>query len=98
VTDGPGLSDDELADTERRVQAATAGPWQSFIAGRDHVAGDDFIRTGGMDDASPDMYVTLYLDAKPTPAPATDLDFIAAARQDIPRLIAEIRRLRTAER
>jgi hypothetical protein len=36
------------------------------------------------------MYVTR--DTKP--AAPDDLDFIAHARQDIPRLVAEIRRLR----
>jgi hypothetical protein len=36
------------------------------------------------------MYVSL--DGRP--AGANDLDFIASARQDVPRLIAEIRRLR----
>jgi hypothetical protein len=30
------------------------------------------------------------------PAGANDLDFIAAARQDVPRLVAEVRRLRAA--
>ena len=88
------ISDQELAMIEARRAAATNGPWESFIEGRDHLAGDDFIRTGGLDDASPDMHVTLYHGATPTPAPPEDLDFIASARQDIPRLIAEIRRLR----
>jgi hypothetical protein len=43
------------------------------------------------------MYVTLSYsnDAPPKPATAAVLDFIAAARHDVPRLIAEIRRLRS---
>lgn len=90
------ISDDELAAIEARAVAATAGPWESFVEGRDHMSGDDFIRTGGMSDEAPDMYVSLAFPARPglLPAAANDLDFIAAARQDIPRLVAEIRRLR----
>ncbi len=72
------------------------GPWECFVEGRDHWGGDNFIRTGGFDDASPDMYVTLTYWGRVTPQPAgaADLDFIASARQDVPRLVAEIRRLR----
>jgi hypothetical protein len=91
------LSDDELAEIAARAGAATKAPWECFVEGRDHSAGDNFIRTGGLDDGSPDMYVTHYYrveNPKPVPAPPADLDFIAHARQDIPRLIAEIERLR----
>jgi hypothetical protein len=42
------------------------------------------------DDSQPDMYVRH--DDKP--APAVDLEFIAAARNSLPRLIAEVRRHR----
>lgn len=84
------LSDADLEEIERRVAAASPAPWQSFIEGRDHVAGDDFIRIAGFDDSQPDMYIRHELE----PAPAADLDFIAHARQDIPRLIDEIRRLK----
>ncbi|MBA3844876.1 MAG: hypothetical protein H0X39_20060 [Actinobacteria bacterium] len=75
---------------ERRAEAASKAPWQSFIEGRDHWAGDDFIRIGGLDDDEKDMYVS----RERTPASDADLDFIAHARQDLPRLIAEVRRLR----
>jgi hypothetical protein len=89
------ISEEELRIIEDRAVSATAGPWRSFIEGRDHLGGDDFIRTGGPVGASPDMYVTLsdQNDGSPLPAKANDLDFIAAARQDIPALVAEIRRL-----
>ena len=81
----------ELAAMERRAAAATRGPWQSFVEGRNHESGDSMIRLGGLDDACPDMYVT----HEKRPAPAADLDFIAHARQDLPRLVAEVRRLRS---
>ncbi len=91
------INDDELAEIAARADAATKAPWESFVEGRDHFGGDNFIRTGGLDDGSPDMYVTHYFwveNPTPVPAPPADLDFIAHARQDIPRLIAEIERLR----
>ena len=36
----------------------------------------------------------MYVMRDETPAATTDLDFIAHARQDVPRLLAEVRRLR----
>ena len=91
------LSGEDLARIEALATSALTAPWEAFVDGRDHWGGDDFIRTGGLDDAAPDMYVTLsYWDnERPKPAPAEVLDFIAAARQDVPRLVSEIRRLRT---
>lgn len=93
----PDVSEEELELIEARLNAATDGPWEPFVEGRDHVAGDDFIRTGGgMNDEAPDMYVQLAFPDRPgvVPAPTADLDFIAHARQDIRRLIDEVRRLR----
>ena len=92
----PSVSDEELELIEGRLNAATDGPWEPFVEGRDHLAGDDFIRTGGMKGEAPDMYVQLAFPDRPgvVPAPAADLDFIAHARQDVRRLIDEVRRLR----
>jgi hypothetical protein len=73
---------EELRATLRRCNAATIGPWESFVEGRDHESGDSFIRTGGND---------IYLSG----ATVDDQDFIAMARQVMPRLIAEIARLRS---
>jgi len=84
------ITEVELQKIATRVAAASKGPWQSFIEGRDHFGGDDFIRIGGLDDDEADMYVS----RDRNPASHADLDFIAGARQDIPRLIAEIKRLR----
>lgn len=83
------LAEAELEAIEARSKTASPAPWRSFVEGRDHWGGDDFIRVSDSDD-EPDMYVSR--DGKP--ADAKDLDFIAHARQDIPRLIAEVRRLR----
>ena len=49
-------------------------PWEAFVEGRDHFSGDDFIRTGGLDDASPDMYVSLAFRDRPGPVPAPPAD------------------------
>jgi hypothetical protein len=84
------LSDDDLAAIERRWAAATPGPWWASIEGRDHTSGDTFIRTGTDTTRGPDIYVSHESQS----APASDLDFIAGAKQDVPRLLQEIRRLR----
>jgi hypothetical protein len=82
------LSQDELAQLEALVIAASPGPWKAFAG--PGIGGPDFISLGGDDDEQPDMYV-LHDTA---PAPVADLDFIAAARNAVPRLIAEVRRQR----
>jgi len=67
---------------EKRCSEATPGPWRSWIEGREgHYAGDSFIQTDGED---------IYLSG----ATVADQDFIAHARQNVPRLIAEVRALR----
>jgi hypothetical protein len=75
------VSQDKLDEIEKRCNAATSAPWKSYIEGRDHLGGDSVIQTSGED---------IYL----TGATASDQDFIAHARQDIPMLLNEIKRLR----
>jgi len=77
----PILSQEEIETIKTRCEKATPGPWKSYIEGREEMSGSDFIMTGGED---------IYL----TGATADDQDFIAHARQDIPRLIEEIERLK----
>lgn len=83
------ISTEELAAMKARVEATTPGPWTSFFEGRDHWGGDSFIQTGTQD---------IYIRAEDYVGGGghfrADQDFIAHARQDIPRLIAEIERLR----
>lgn len=81
------MDDQLLLEIEARLAATTKGPWQSFDEGRDHHAGDSFIRTGGMDNDSPDIYLS--------GGTFQDQDFVAHARQDIPMLLAEVHRLRS---
>jgi hypothetical protein len=73
----------ELMKIAKRCENATKGPWVSYIEGRDHTSGSNFIRTQGE-------------DIELIGASDADQDFIAHARQDIPCLIDEIIRLRMA--
>jgi hypothetical protein len=95
VTPFDELPEAELDLMEERATNARPGPWQAFIEDRDHTAGDTIIRIGGLDMSMPDMYIHYSLPGPTTvPVPDADLDFIANARQDIPRLVTEVRRLR----
>jgi hypothetical protein len=80
------LSELELQEMETRAAAAQAGPWKSWVEGRDFLGGSSFIQTGQGADRGEDIEMT--------GATVADQDFMAAARQDVPRLIAEMRRLR----
>lgn len=84
------ISDAELDDLRRLCTHAAPAPWRAMVEGRDHSAGDSFIMIGRDDDRDEDMYVT----RDSGPASPSDLDFIAAARNYLPRLIDEIAELR----
>lgn len=79
------MTDEELAEIEARCKRATPGPWRSMIEGRDHMSGSSFIMTGPLSARGEDIELT--------GATNDDQDFIAHARQDVPRLLAEIKRL-----
>ncbi len=81
------LTDKEIAEIRERCDAASPGPWASYIEGRDHTSGSDFIMTGKGESRGEDIELT--------GATKTDQDFIAHARQDVPTLIAEIERLKS---
>lgn len=72
---------DELLRIEELCNAATPGPWLSFVEGRDHQSGSDFIQTPRG-------------DIELSGASQADQDFIANARQYVPMLLEEVRRLR----
>lgn len=76
------LSDEDLAAIQERCDAATPGPWKAYIEDRDHESGSSFIQTARA-------------DIELSGASNDDYDFIANARQDIPRLLREIDRLKT---
>ena len=79
------LTEEFLLKVETRLRAATPGPWESFVEGRDHTSGSTFIRTPAG-------------DIELSGASEADHDFIAHARQDQETLLAEIRRRRDEER
>lgn len=82
------VTEKELERILTRCEATTSGPWVSYIEGRDHESGSDFIMTGTAESRGTDIELL--------GATKADQDFIAHAKQDIPKLINEIRRLKNA--
>ncbi|MDQ1816641.1 hypothetical protein RBA41_25395 [Massilia sp. CCM 9210] len=80
------LSDAELTEIESRANRASRGPWRSYVEGRDHTSGSSFIMTGPEEMRGQDIELA--------GASVADQDFLAGARQDIPALVNEVRRLR----
>jgi hypothetical protein len=83
------MTDKELLEIKARVDLATKGPWISYIEGRDHSSGNNFIMTGII--AGEDIWSkNRGEDIELTGASKADQDFIAHARQDIPKMLEEI--------
>lgn len=80
------LTEQEIEEISERCSRATKGPWISYVEGRDHISGSNFIMTG-LDDNRGD-------DIELIGATINDQDFIAHAREDIPKLLAEIASLK----
>ncbi len=87
ATEPEPISDANLDRLAALTAQASPAPWVAFVG--PGIGGDGFIRVGD-DDAEPDMYVT----RAGRPASPADLDLIAAARNSLPALIAEVRRAR----
>lgn len=79
------MTNKELSDIKNRLEKVTNGPWKSFIEGRDHESGSSFIMVGEAENRKKDIELIGGTN--------DDYDFIASARQDVPKLIAEIERL-----
>lgn len=96
LTGEAALTDAELAEIEARAAAATEGPWQTRWAGQ------QFYVFGLHDDET--EYVAEWTYAVRTWEPeatadraecmTSDAEFIAAARTDVPRLVASLRSAR----
>jgi hypothetical protein len=67
------VDDAELREIRQRCDNATAGPWISFIEGRDHTSGNSFIMTGRSGNRGKDIELI--------GATTADQDFIAHARK-----------------
>ena len=66
--------------------SARNGPWKSYVEGRDHTSGSDFIMVGEGEARMDDIELS--------GATKADQDFIASARQDVPALVEEVKRLK----
>jgi hypothetical protein len=86
------LTDDELERIERRSEAATLGPWFSYVAGRDSEADSNYIELGSCNELGSCSTMEL------VGATIADQEFIAAAREDVPRLLFEVRMLKARVR
>lgn len=81
------MTEEELGAITARCERASPGPWMSMVEGRDHTSGSSFIMTGAPSSRGEDIELS--------GATTDDQDFIAHARQDIPRLVEEVKRLRS---
>jgi hypothetical protein len=87
------ISEAELRMYEWLVTSGTSGPWLAFANGQEQSSGESFIRVGAPGSEG-DMHVRIDSQGKTRPALDNDLELIAQAKQIIPRLVDEIRRLR----
>lgn len=83
------LSEEGLAAIERRAREATPGPWERLGGG-----GRASALVSTVDESGPDLAEVF----GPHEPPNANADFIAAARTDVPALVAEVRRLRKRDR
>lgn len=79
------MNKEELDKIEERLNKAQKGIWKAYIEGKHHTSGSSFIMTGIGSERGNDIELLGATEA--------DYDFIANAKQDIPKLIAELRKL-----
>jgi hypothetical protein len=78
------MTEDELKAIEARVDAAAPGPWEATLSQTTEIdISGPAIDYRYQDDGTRVSYVS-----------EVDAEFIAAARTDVPALVAEVRRLR----
>lgn len=82
-------TDQDLNRIERLIDAATEGPWYSYVVGRDAEAGSSCIEVGACNELGSFQSIEI------VGGTVADQDFIASARQDLPKLLLEVRRLRS---
>jgi len=88
------LSESELKEIEKRLNNSTKGNWIPMIEGITHNSGSDFIMTNvksSTDFKNPERGNDIEL----TGGTKEDIIFIANAKQDIRKLLAEVRKLKT---
>lgn len=82
------LSSEDRAEIQARVDAATAGPWELASPRAD---GRNAVQKTGIDLYGKPVTEWIILDTHPE-----DAEFIAHAREDIPKLLAELTRIEQA--
>ena len=80
------LSAEDAAGIGMRIASASPGPWTAFIESDGGIGGSDVIRVSE-NDGEADMYLWIGPDL----APSDVFRFVAAARQDLPVLLAATR-------
>jgi hypothetical protein len=97
------LSNDDLDQIEQRLDAALnliPPPWESLCETKSGLGGESFIR-GSDPVLDHEIYVTLNLAGEVVRGPDERKDemieFLGHSAEDIQRLIAEVRRLRSAQ-
>lgn len=83
---GRRLSAEDAAGIGMRIAAASPGPWSAFIESDGGIGGSDVIRVSDSDSQA-DMYLWIGREL----APSDVFRFVAAARQDLPALLAATR-------
>ena len=76
----------EILEIKERLNSVSPGPWISYVEGRDFTSGTSFIMIGNGNERQEDIEMP--------GVKIEDQDFIAAARQDIPKLVEEVLRLK----
>ncbi|GAA2821650.1 hypothetical protein [Crossiella cryophila] len=96
-------TEDELDRIEERARQAFAVaplPWLDFLETRHGIGGCSFIRLDADSELDHELYVNIYQGSEKWPGRDARMDailhYIASAAADVPRLVAEIRRLRAA--
>jgi hypothetical protein len=94
------LTDAELTAMGQRAAAASPGPWVPVLEMRTATGGASYIQASPDDgELDNELYLDRFVGAQRVVGPNAqldaDIDFVASARQDIPRLIAEVRWLRS---
>jgi hypothetical protein len=88
----------ELSAIEWRVAAATPGPWVGWMESRHGIGGTSFIQLRVDAEEDDEIYLTRATSGREVVGvdawTDADIEFIAGARQDVPRLVNEFRRLR----
>ncbi len=87
------ITDEVLDHLQALSDAGDRAPWEAVVEGRDQEGGSSFIQVSSGATRGTDIYV----QRERVDADAPLLDLIAAARNYLPLLIAEIRELRARE-